>query len=169
MLGSATYFGGPGATFDIRAVTGRPTELAFVAQDEPGRPAYEGTRMGRAFTTAMAIAVANRVLGGVFPKAPGTARESLPMGGPSPSRRIPATVTTEVRPIAPYCARTSRYTLTYRLTFTEAWDAKDFKAVGAPGKVLTHRWVFRVSDNQFGSISTTFVSQSGDFPPQQVR
>ena len=85
MLGSATYFGGPGATFDIRAITGRPTELAFVAQDEPGRPAYEGTRMGRAFTMAMAIDVANRVLGGVFPKAPGTARGDIPMGGVSRS------------------------------------------------------------------------------------
>lgn len=166
-LGSFLSYGTVSGTF--YEVKGRPGEIAFVEDRGAGGSAYLAIRTGRDLPPAAAIAQANDVLGAVFPQKPGTLQGEVGVGGPSPNRTVPAVLQTRLQAVPPYCSVQGSYTETYQVTFTERWSAKDFQGAGAAGSTLEHHWVFDVKDDQFQNVTTTFVSQGGDFPPQEAR
>lgn len=105
------------------------------------------------FTTKKAIANVNPVLGTLFPSTPSTVHGKIGVGGPNPSRIIPATLQTQVQKSS---------TDTYLVTFTEKWSTSNFIENQANHGVMSkHTWKYKVSPNH-----SSLVSQSGDFPPQ---
>ena len=54
----------------------------------------------------------------------------------------------------------------WTVTFTESWDARQFHGQGDPSTgQLAHSWTYLVD----GDGSVVLASQSGNFPPQEVR
>ncbi|QSO47366.1 hypothetical protein [Alicyclobacillus mengziensis] len=108
------------------------------------------------FTAEKAIANVNPVLGTLFPSTLAIVHGKIGVGGPNPSRTIPATLQTKVQKIS---------TDTYLVTFTEKWSTSDFVENDANhGITSKHTWKYKVSPSH-----SNLVSQSGDFPPQSAR
>ena len=109
------------------------------------------------FTATQAIAKVNGVLGTTFPSEPGTVKETIVAGGPSPGRTIPATLQTEVQ---------KKGSNTYLVTFSEQWNGKDFRlsGEGSPVAKEKHFWTFKVTPS-----GSTLIADSGNFPPQEAR
>jgi hypothetical protein len=91
-----------------------------------------------------------------FPDQPGQIACIIHGGGPYPGIRVPGTCQTSV-------ARKGSLVL---VTLTESWDARAFHGgdVDPSYGQLWYSWRYKVD----GAGNVTFVTSSGNFPPQHV-
>lgn len=105
-------------------------------------------------TESEAIAKAKKVIGIDFPEKQGEVQGTISAGGPV-TTKLSAKLKTEVEQIDK-----NQFTI----TFTETWDAKDFKNSNDNKTTLSHYFKYKVSMDKVESIGS-----GGDFPPQGMK
>jgi hypothetical protein len=111
-----------------------------------------GTRMVEA--KSVRASVKGQMLGGLFPRKPGTASCRLGVGGPAPGRSIPGTCETRV-----HFKKDSTV-----VECVDRWSGRDSRFNQEGTGELTHTWQFQVSPR--GAVR--FLRAHGDNDPLSV-